>query len=592
MLNSCSRQAQGAFEKRLAALAGKLTVRRVYELFRKWKELMEAEAASIGDDGDACAASIDKLESMPGDTEGNQGSSGDQHHRPHRTSPDDDNTEKGVWVGVKMPVPVVALWDYALEWARRMEEAELPQGEFVELLLAEYLASCPVRQGSEKGEKRDKDAHYCSGHSHGENASSPHSHRHCDDLDTAGSDEERSTWKEIEKSLEETSRYWSFLPWGRINVSLDKELTPDPSWFQQPHVAAQKLREMRFLKESLLYHQGKLLRYMRNLNLQQELMFLTITHYARERLGMSENTVRSRIRMAGHFHDYPELEQEYLGKRLSQEQVMHLGKVFDAGTYCRDEWIDYAKSFPTLDLGAVKEEFLRLEELHRPEQFTVSPRELHRNRYSGFGIRLPSVNEVEGGISGDEEKEDGIETSGGLTLRFYVQAGLKELWGYAADFYREHCAAEGTAPCLAGFVEALLGSFIDTWCSSNTVGAIHELPLHIRNKLLSRDGYRCQVPGCSCRRFLEVHHIIYRSHGGSNAGDNLITLCGFHHRQCLHNGYLIIQGKAPGELTVILGVLRENHHTITDLETVISLARFRNGIRIRQTPPPSGCTAA
>jgi hypothetical protein len=173
-----------------------------------------------------------------------------------------------------------------------------------------------------------------------------------------------------------------------------------------------------------------------------------------------------------------------------------------------------------------------------------------------------------------------------------VQAGLKELWGVAAQFYRERCDATGTAPCLAGFVEALLGTFIDTWCNAHSVGAIHELPLHIRNRILARDGYRCQVPGCSCRRFLEVHHIIYRSHGGSNDGDNLITLCGFHHRQCLHNGYIIIKGEAPGALTVILGVFRENNHPVASLDGVAALARFHRGVRIRQNNLPADNTAA
>jgi 5-methylcytosine-specific restriction endonuclease McrA len=45
----------------------------------------------------------------------------------------------------------------------------------------------------------------------------------------------------------------------------------------------------------------------------------------------------------------------------------------------------------------------------------------------------------------------------------------------------------------------------------------------LRLKILERDNCRCQF--CGARSNLQVHHIIYRSHGGPDAEDNLITLC-------------------------------------------------------------------
>jgi hypothetical protein len=53
--------------------------------------------------------------------------------------------------------------------------------------------------------------------------------------------------------------------------------------------------------------------------------------------------------------------------------------------------------------------------------------------------------------------------------------------------------------------------------------------------VLSRDGYKCQCGQKGCPSKLEVHHIKYRSHGGSDAPDNLITLCSKHHKS-LHDG--------------------------------------------------------
>jgi len=72
-------------------------------------------------------------------------------------------------------------------------------------------------------------------------------------------------------------------------------------------------------------------------------------------------------------------------------------------------------------------------------------------------------------------------------------------------------------------------------------------------KILERDEWRCQAPGCSSRRGLEVHHIVFRSQNGSNDPENLVTLCHGHHRRGIHDGYLAVRGTAPGGLHWRLG---------------------------------------
>lgn len=69
-------------------------------------------------------------------------------------------------------------------------------------------------------------------------------------------------------------------------------------------------------------------------------------------------------------------------------------------------------------------------------------------------------------------------------------------------------------------------------------------------KVLNRDNYTCQC--CKGKRKdskLEVHHIVYRSDGGSNEEDNLITLCHTCH-SALHHGTikLKVNGKRKGNL--------------------------------------------
>jgi hypothetical protein len=61
------------------------------------------------------------------------------------------------------------------------------------------------------------------------------------------------------------------------------------------------------------------------------------------------------------------------------------------------------------------------------------------------------------------------------------------------------------------------------------------VPPATRRAVLRRDHRRCTVPGCRNTLFLDVHHLELRSEGGRNEADNLITLCGAHHRAA-HRG--------------------------------------------------------
>ena len=68
--------------------------------------------------------------------------------------------------------------------------------------------------------------------------------------------------------------------------------------------------------------------------------------------------------------------------------------------------------------------------------------------------------------------------------------------------------------------------------------------------VLNRDNYICQhCKGRHKDSKLEVHHIIFRSQGGSDEENNLITLCHTCHKN-LHNGKikLNVKGKLKGTL--------------------------------------------
>ena len=65
------------------------------------------------------------------------------------------------------------------------------------------------------------------------------------------------------------------------------------------------------------------------------------------------------------------------------------------------------------------------------------------------------------------------------------------------------------------------------------------IPPATRRAVLARDRRQCAVPGCTNRLWLDLHHVVPRASGGSNAEGNLVTVCGVHHRM-VHQGQLAI----------------------------------------------------
>jgi hypothetical protein len=68
----------------------------------------------------------------------------------------------------------------------------------------------------------------------------------------------------------------------------------------------------------------------------------------------------------------------------------------------------------------------------------------------------------------------------------------------------------------------------------------------LRRALALRDR-GCCYPGCSNHFFLHGHHIVHWAHGGRTSLDNLVTLCGTHHRH-LHEGGFQVERDAEGRL--------------------------------------------
>ena len=94
---------------------------------------------------------------------------------------------------------------------------------------------------------------------------------------------------------------------------------------------------------------------------------------------------------------------------------------------------------------------------------------------------------------------------------------------------------------------ALLEEFVHTWDRQ------HRSTNPARDAIYIRDGWRCSAPGCTSRRNLEDHHVVYRSQGGSDALLNRLCLCRFHHQLGEHGELASCRGSAPLAITWRLG---------------------------------------
>ena len=160
--------------------------------------------------------------------------------------------------------------------------------------------------------------------------------------------------------------------------------------------------------------------------------------------------------------------------------------------------------------------------------------------------------------------DSGSLKGAGMSIRFFLPDELNELWNMMAMNWLMHTVAEemtdGTKDCDTievgtdtffkkkksqspeGFLAALLQDYLLT-------ERIHLKAAH-NYAILKRDHFQCQVPGCKCRRNLQVHHIIWRSKGGCDEHWNLITLCKVCHKHILHDLMALkIEGTAPHNLT-------------------------------------------
>jgi hypothetical protein len=133
-------------------------------------------------------------------------------------------------------------------------------------------------------------------------------------------------------------------------------------------------------------------------------------------------------------------------------------------------------------------------------------------------------------------------------VRFIGPAEIVQLFRAVLCTVRRRMESDlGRLPTEGEALEAMLDHALASWGDRDTKVAA-------RHRVFARDGWLCAVPGCTSMQNLHDHHIRFRSAGGSNAPENRVTLCAFHHLRGVHAARLRCVGRAPDRLTWQLGI--------------------------------------
>jgi len=139
-----------------------------------------------------------------------------------------------------------------------------------------------------------------------------------------------------------------------------------------------------------------------------------------------------------------------------------------------------------------------------------------------------------------------------MSIRFFLPHGLYGVWNEAVRRYVSLLSPDDGVELLVNNegVENYIALLLTEYLFAEKA---HHKAAH-NSKVLERDGYKCQVPGCSNRRNIHAHHLKFRSRGGSNSKSNVLCLCASHHLWILHILHgLKIEGTAPDNLTFTFG---------------------------------------
>jgi 5-methylcytosine-specific restriction endonuclease McrA len=286
-----------------------------------------------------------------------------------------------------------------------------------------------------------------------------------------------------------------------------------------------------------------------------DLGYASVGQYAEVKLQLEPRKTRGLVRIRRALPELPRLDQALASGELCWTKARELLSVITPEVEA--EWVQLASQSTSRELE-------RTVAAHRPGERPSD----EANRESGpvrvsFSMEPVEAEQVRALLAALRAKA-GVsreETGDGALLAQVAARVLDELDSAEAptgERFRiviEHCPSCGrTAAPEAEVSETHVGQA----CCDAEILEMREgptrghvtrtIPPATRRAVLQRDHHRCQVPGCSNRLWLDIHHLEYFRNGGDHSEQNLLTLCSTHH-QLVHDGLLGIERGEGGGST-------------------------------------------
>ena len=462
-----------------------------------------------------------------------------------------DDLSDRTLVRIPVPAPLLAAFDEALDLYRCVEGREASVTSFVEALVGEACSAGLPPDADSQPMKVSPDPAV------------------------------------VEVALARSTDNWSHLPstspasWSLalagVGLARLRDIERVAGTGGAPELDGQ-IRALLALEDDLDGRLTKVLADMAERGAWARLRFAGIGHYAEERLGVSRTCAEDRVRAARSLRQFPILRAACEAGRIGFEACLLVLRVLGRGPVPADlerAWVARAEEATVKRLRDEARALGRARSA-RTESASATPTPLDDAAWHASLRREP-------GTARDRIQRFGSDAAGRPSPDVFLRVRLphdlagdflgvvesaRQLLSLLADSvpwdepWPDAQAAPSTiaartfsvrsrlVPAWVGLL-ALLEDFALTWDPVRS-GAVRPharvspaAPKRPGDPVYSSAGWRCTAPGCTSRKNLDDHHVVYRSRRGGNALDNRTCLCRFHHYRGEHGELASCRGKAP-----------------------------------------------
>ena len=316
----------------------------------------------------------------------------------------------------------------------------------------------------------------------------------------------------------------------------------------------ERLRGIAARRAALDAEEARLLRRAEELKLWRAYGFGSGLEYMERVMGYAPHTASERLRVARALGELPLVEEALEQGRLAHSAVRELSRVAVPETEA--VWLEAARGKSLREIEAMvsgrRPGDLPTDEtrprLHRktitielsPETYDLW-RQMHARAAEEHGQRLSDdelITSLFRRAYGEGGKSDGSPAYK-IAVKQCPDCKRASQYGGGRDIEVDPAVIE-CAACDAVHLGSLDAATPERATTTVTPRK--------REQVLARDGHCCTVPGCRRNTGLDLHHIEYRSRGGSHDLRNMTVLCNLHHK-AVHYRKLVIRGAAPDHLT-------------------------------------------